>query len=337
MLTIDGSSGEGGGQILRTSLALSVITGQAFRMHDIRARRPKPGLMRQHLTAVEAAAAISSATVEGSAVGSRSLVFRPSACQAGQYHFAVGTAGSATLVLQTVLPALMLASGESSLILEGGTHNPMSPPFDFLVKAYLPLVRRMGPMIEAQLERPGFYPAGGGRFRVKVTPAAKLTRLEMMERGAMRAQQARAIVAAIPKNVADRELRVVGARLGWDRSQLQVEELDKSYGPGNALILELESEHVTEIFTGFGERGVRAETVAERTIREAQAYLAAGVPVGEHLADQLLLPIALAGGGIFRSVEPSGHARTQAEVIRMFMDIETRMTPTSANAWTFEV
>src|SRR5512138_2046230 len=163
MITIDGSQGEGGGQILRSALALSLVTGKPFRIENIRARRQKPGLMRQHLTAVNAAVEIGAAHVSGNTVGSSELTFAPTALRSGEYHFVVGTAGSCTLVLQTVLPALIIAEGSSEIRLEGGTHNPAAPPFDFLAGAFLPLLNRMGPDVRAALERPGFYPAGGGR------------------------------------------------------------------------------------------------------------------------------------------------------------------------------
>lgn len=183
MITIDGSFGEGGGQILRTSLALSLVTGQAFRIQNIRAGRPKPGLLRQHLTAVEAATKVSDGAVDGAALGSKELVFKPGKVTPGDYRFAVGTAGSATLVLQTVLPALMLGKQTSRLTLEGGTHNSHAPPFDFLQRAFLPLLCRMGPEINVKLERHGFFPAGGGRFTVDLTPAEKLSPLNLQTRG----------------------------------------------------------------------------------------------------------------------------------------------------------
>ncbi len=160
IITIDGSQGEGGGQVLRSSLALSLVTGRPVVIEKIRAARKKPGLMRQHLTAVLAAAEIGGAEVEGATLGSRCLVFRPGPIRAGDCAFRVGTAGSATLVLQTVLPALLVAKDESNLTLEGGTHNPMAPPLDFLTKSYLPLFNRLGPTVEASLVRPGFYPVG---------------------------------------------------------------------------------------------------------------------------------------------------------------------------------
>lgn len=318
MIIIDGSVGEGGGQILRTALALSLVTGQAFRIQNIRATRPKPGLLRQHLTAVEAALKVGDAAADGAALGSRELVFKPGKIRAGEYHFAVGTAGSATLVLQTVLPGLITAAGGSRLTLEGGTHNPHAPPFDFIDRAFLPLVRRMGPSIAARLERCGFYPAGGGRFSVEIDPVNKLEPLALEERGESKSRSARAILSHLSPGVAHRELKVVSEKLGWPREHLHVEEVE-SNGPGNALLLELAFEHVTEVFTGFGERGVLAETVAESAVRQAREYLSSGAPVGEHLADQLLIPVALAGGGSFRTGKLSRHTRTNMEVISKFL------------------
>ena len=173
-LKIDCSMGEGGGQILRSSLALSLVMGRSIRIEKIRAGRKKPGLLRQHLTAARAAAEIGRAQVRGVELGSEELEFAPGVVVPGEYRFAVGSAGSATLVLQTVLPALLTASGPSQLVLEGGTHNPMAPPFDFLEKAFLPCIRRMGPRVEATLTRPGFYPAGGGAFEVAIEPVERL-------------------------------------------------------------------------------------------------------------------------------------------------------------------
>jgi RNA 3'-terminal phosphate cyclase (ATP) len=183
LLTIDGSQGEGGGQVLRSSLALSLVTSRPFTIEKIRAGRKKPVLLQKHLTAVLAAAKVGSAEVDGAALGSRRLAFGPGPVQSGHYAFRGGTIGSATLVLQTVLPVLLLAEGESNLVLEGGTHNPMARPVDFLKKAYLPLVDRLEPRIEVQLVRPGFYPTGGGNFTVSVRPAKQIGRVELLDRG----------------------------------------------------------------------------------------------------------------------------------------------------------
>lgn len=329
MIVIDGSAGEGGGQILRTSLTLSLVTGLPFRIEKIRAGRKTPGLLRQHLTAVHAAAAVSGAAVTGARIGSLEVTFTPGSVTGGDYRFAVGTAGSTTLVLQTVLPALLTASARSRLVLEGGTHNPFAPPFDFLAKTFLPLIERMGPRVVAKLERYGFYPAGGGKLVVDVEPAAKLTRLDLLERGEIRSRRARAIVSNLPRHVGERELSAVAEKLSWSKDCLEVESPENTQGPGNVLLLEIESDHVTEVFTGFGERGVPAEAVAESAVGEAQRYLAAGVPVGDHLADQLLVPMALAGGGAFVTLPLKRHTTTNIDIITRFLKVafETSALP----------
>jgi RNA 3'-terminal phosphate cyclase (ATP) len=275
--------------------------------------------MRQHLTAVQAAAEVGQARVSGADVGSLALTFEPKATRAGEYHFSVGTAGSATLVLQTVFPALALAEGPSTVTVEGGTHNPMAPPFDFLARAFLPLVERMGPRCDAVLERPGFYPAGGGRFRVTIAPAAAFARLDLHERGEVRGRRATAVVALLARSIAERELKQVRDRLGWDPSALRIEHVSDAVGPGNVVTVEIESEQVTEVFTAFGERGVSAERVGANVADEVRDYLAAGVPVGRHLADQLLLPMALGGGGSFTTLAPTQHTRTHAEMLGIFL------------------
>ena len=219
-LTIDGSQGEGGGQVLRSSLAMSLVTGRPFVIENIRAGRKKPGLMRQHLTAVNAATEVSHAEVKGATIGSARLEFQPGKVTPGNYTFSVGTAGSATLVLQAVLPALMLADGESNLTLEGGTHNPFAPPWDFLTKTYLPVLNRMGPTVEARLIRPGFYPAGGGQFTVRIRPARQLGRLELLERGEIRTRRVRALVANLSRRIAERERESIAKKTRWEEGLL---------------------------------------------------------------------------------------------------------------------
>ena len=324
MLHIDGSKGEGGGQVLRTSLALSLVTGTPFRMTNIRAGRSRPGLLRQHLTAVGAAEAVGGAEVSGAELGSQELTFRPGQVRAGDYHFAVGTAGSATLVLQTVLPPLLFTPGESTLLLEGGTHNPAAPPYDYLERVYLPLLRRMGPRVDTTLERPGFYPAGGGRFRAAITPAP-LKPIELLERGEVVRRSVRAAVSRFPIHIAEREAVTARALLGWPPEEASAETWEGSPGPGNVVAVEVESEHVTERFTAFGEKRVSAEQVATRAAEEARRYLSAGVPVGEHLCDQLLLLCALARGGTFRTLPLDGHSVTQVEIFAHFLDVKVRV------------
>jgi len=337
MITIDGSQGEGGGQILRTSLALSLVSGQPFRLEQIRAGRQKPGLLRQHLTAVEAAKTVGVAEVVGATLGSQILEFRPGAVTPGNHRFAVGTAGSATLVLQTILPPLLTANGISTLTLEGGTHNPFAPPFDFLDRCFVPLIRRMGPSIELELRCPGFYPAGGGKFQAGIEPVKQLKRFDLLERGAIRQQSARAVVSKLTPQVADRELAVVRQKLGWREDECVVGSVENPLGPGNALLLEIEAENVTEVFTSFGERGRSAEEVGAEAAEAASAWLHAEVPVDEHLADQLLLPMALAGGGSFRTIKPSLHSTTNARIIERFLSAEIRFKQETAGVWRVDV
>lgn len=316
MRVVDGARGEGGGQVLRTVLSLSLLSGEPIQVVNIRAGRKRPGLLRQHLCAVKLACEVGRAEVEGAELGSRELIFRPRTIASGHFDCSVGTAGSATLVLQTVMPALLTAKGRSTLALEGGTHNPFAPPFEFFARAFLPLMNRMGPRVEVELDRPGFYPAGGGRMRVSIEPATQLEPLDLREGGLVRSCTAIAAVAGLSASIARRELDELGQRLGWAGEQLRVQVLPAAVGPGNVLSAVIESEHVTEVFTGFGEKGVRAEQVAERVAANVHAYLEAGVPVGRHLADQLLLPLALAKGGAFRTLALTEHTRTQLALLR---------------------
>lgn len=320
MITIDGSEGEGGGQVLRNACALSLVTGQPFRITNIRGGREKPGLMRQHLTAIEAACALGGAECEGLELHSTELVFRPGRVVAGDYRFAVGTAGSTGLVLQTVLMPLLFADGPSHLVLEGGTHNMMAPPFDFIERVFLPVLNRMGPTVEARLIRHGFYPKGGGRIEVDIVPAP-LRALECLERGALQEVSATALFAGLPADIALREVKTARALLpDWAEEAFRVRQLPEEVGPGNALLLEARFERVSEIVTGFGKLGVSAESLAKTAAQRMTGFLASTAFAGPYLADQLLLPFALAGGGAFTTVKPSQHARTAADVIALFTD-----------------
>ena len=337
MLTIDGSFGEGGGQILRSSLALSMITGTPFRIENIRANRDPPGLGRQHLTSVTSAAQVCGAAVDGAELRSKELTFRPGRVTPGDYTFSIGSAGSTTLVLQTVLLALLVGDHGSTLTLEGGTHNPFAPPLDFLDKAFLPLINRMGPRVETALEQPGFAPRGGGRLIATVRPAKALKPFNLLERGPVMRRLAKAVVAGLPRTIAERELAVVRERLGWSRDEGEVVELPEAFGPGNIVTLEVESKHVTEVFTGVGTRGVRAEQVAATAAAAAARYLAADVPVGDCLADQLLLPLALAGGGSYQTLALTRHAETNIAVIQKFLDVRVTTREAGPDAVVIEV
>jgi RNA 3'-terminal phosphate cyclase (ATP) len=324
-IAIDGSEGEGGGQVLRTALSLSLVTGRPFRMERIRAGRQKPGLLRQHLTAVDAAARVGRARVSGADLGSGSLTFEPMTIEAGNYEFAVGTAGSATLVFQTLLPALLRASAESRVTVHGGTHNPFAPPFDFLDTTFLPVMVRMGASVGAKIERYGFYPAGGGTITFEVAPCTTLRPLTLLDRGPTRVH-ATGLVASLPGNIARRELDIVRQRLGLEKDLCCIKTIEGATASGNVLFVVVESESVVEIMTGFGAKGVSAEDVASRVCDEAERFLRSNVPVAIHLADQLLIPMALAGGGVFRTLSPSRHTRTNAGVVGRLLDVPIHFT-----------
>ncbi len=325
MLAIDGSRGEGGGQVLRSALSLSIVTGQAFRMFNIRARRAKPGLRWQHLTAVRAAQAVSSAIVEGAGLGATELTFAPGDLQGGRHAFDVGTAGSTTLIAQTLIPALLHTSQPFQITIDGGTHNPMSPPFEFLAHTYLPLLRRMGAGVEVKLIRRGFYPAGGGRIELRVEKSAELTPIELCSRGLLLGKQAVAIVSRLPVSIAQRELATLGDALGWPPDVLHASKDEVGTGPGNAVIVELEFENLTEVFADFGLKGVPAESVAKGLAMAVADYLAGAAAVDAHLADQLLLPMAIAGGGRFTTQQPTQHTLTNIGIIEAFMPVRIRL------------
>lgn len=338
MVKIDGSAGEGGGQIIRSSLALSLLTGQPVTIENVRARRKKPGLQRQHLTAVLAARDIGQAAVEGAAIGSTRLVFAPQDVRPGPYRFDVGSAGSTGLVLQTVLPALLTAAGPSQLVLEGGTHNPLAPPFEFLDRAYLPLVARLGPQLRATLERPGFYPAGGGRVRVDIRPSDRLAGLELLQRGPIVDRRVQAVVANLPRHIAERECRTIQSESGWDAQHFAVVETRAARGPGNVVLIEVQTQAGAEVFAAFGQRGVRAERVARQAWSEAAEWLGADVPVGRHLADQLVLPLAVAAAiygqaSRFRTLPPTPHAVTHIDLVQRFLDLVVGTAEQPDGSW----
>jgi len=324
MINIDGSAGEGGGQILRTALGLSLVTGKSFQITNIRANRKKPGLMRQHLAAVRAAAEIGNAQVNGAEIYSPRLDFIPGLIKPGAYRFSIGTAGSCTLVFQAILPALLIAEKASEIILEGGTHNPMAPPFDFLQKTFLPLLKRMGAEVYAELERPGFFPAGGGRIKFSVKPAKKLQPMELTDISGIHLT-ARATSAELPAHIGRRELTVVQEELDIGDDRIEQVQLDR-FGPGNTLSIFVHSDQLTETFTGFAEKHISAEKVALRAIKQVRKYIKSGAPVGIYLADQLLIPIALAGAGRFRTSKPTNHTLTNIEVIKQFFDVDFNLS-----------
>lgn len=326
-LNIDGRMGEGGGQVLRSALALSLCTGRPVQLEHLRGRRSKPGLMRQHLACVRAAAEVSNGEARGAELGSTDLWFAPGRVCAGSYRFSVGSAGSAGLVLQTVLMPLMLADGDSEVTISGGTHNAWAPPWEFLRQSFLPQLEAMGARVELDLERVGFYPAGRGVLRATIrglgATAAGVTRpvqpLELMERGSERGHHVVLRQAHLPRAVVDREWEALRRVLHWDAGQRRDLVHDESPGPGNSVHAVAAFDHVTEVVSGFGARNRRAEGIGREVGKGMRHYLATGVPVGEHLADQLLLPMVLLAGGRFRTLAPTRHTSTNVDLIHAFL------------------
>lgn len=349
MIELDGSLGEGGGQILRTALALSLITGQAFRIDNIRAKRPKPGLMRQHLACVQAAVAVGGGAAKTMAVnkageavqiGETSLTFTPGEICAGDYEFAIGSAGSCMLVLQTVLWPLVMSKSVSNLTLRGGTHNPMAPSLSFL-QQLAPYFAgndansnandvEKTPLFDLELRRHGFYPAGGGEVLVKITPPAMMNKalsaFNLTQRGALLESYAECLHAGLPRGVAERELAVLQKALNFSEELCRNRALRTNEGPGNALLVVLKYEHITEVFASYGNKGVSAEQVAQSLLKEVNAYMTHTAPVGPHLADQLMIPMALAAlqgaKSQYFATELTDHTRTNALVIEKFLPVE---------------
>ncbi|MGB0906785.1 MAG: RNA 3'-terminal phosphate cyclase [Maricaulaceae bacterium] len=342
-IIIDGSEGEGGGQVLRTSLSLSAITGKPVRIENVRGKRKKPGLFRQHLTALNAAAEICGARTEGAELKSSEIAFHPGEIKGGEYEFSIGSAGATNLVAQTILPILAHAKEPSTAIITGGTHNAWAPTFDFLDQAFLPQFRKMGGRASAELTAYGFYPAGGGSLTLKTEPIEAKHRLDLMDRGDRVRERAVAVVANLGRSIANRELKTLVSAMGLKDDIGEALEVE-SPGPGNALTLFLEHENVTEVFIGLGEHGVRAESVAKSVAAQAQKYLIAQdasgqikTAVGEHLADQLLLPMALMDGGVFTATDITQHTRTNIDIIQRFLDVDISLAQLGRKCWKIEV
>lgn len=328
-LIIDGSQGEGGGQVLRTALTLAMLTQQNIELINIRAGRKKPGLLRQHLTSVIAAQKVCNASTEGVELGANSIRFAPGKIKAGDFHFVIGTAGSTVLVCQTVLPVLALADGKSTVTFEGGTHNGMSPSLSFLEKSYLPVLQSLGVNCKVEIESLGFYPAGGGKWTLNIEPTDALKAFEFEEPGADLVPaygeippehshdvnySATALVSLLPSRIGLREVETAKRALGWVNAISEVQEV-KTPGPGNSFHLAIQASNYASVFEVTGEVGVSSEKVAKRAAGRVKKFLKARAAVEEHLADQLLLLLAIAGKGSFTTTKPSLHTTTNIAVI----------------------
>ena len=328
MINIDGSWGEGGGQILRTCLSLATITGQSVRIERIRANRPKPGLAAQHLTSVWAAAALCQAEVSGDTLGSMTLEFMPTRPpQAGQYTFDVtearvgGSAGAVTLILQTILMPLILANGSSQVILKGGTHVAWSPSVTYIEEVYLPTLKQLGVQAEVKLNAWGWYPKGGGEVKLRVSGSQQtINGLQLLERGVLQKIHGLAVVTELPSHIPQRMANRAQNLLQQAHLPAQIQPLRRrGIAPGAGIFLTAEYEHSRAGFSALGSRGIPAERVAETAVRELLDFHAQAVPVDPFLGDQLLLPLALSSQtSQYRVASMSQHLMTNAWAIEQF-------------------
>ncbi len=322
-IVIDGSIGEGGGQVLRTSLALSALLERPLVIQNVRVGRKKPGLRPQHLTAVRALARISAAEVVGDAENSTSLIFIPQSIRGGNYRFRIGTAGSVSLLAAAILPPLLFAPHPSMVVLEGGTHVPFSPVFHYLEKVFLPILRRMGGEVSATLDRWGWYPRGGGKCTLRITPCQGLKALHLPQRGRLSNLTLMLGLAGLPLHIIDREESHVRIRL--EEAGYAIErrfEPAPSPGQGNVLLLRGEYEEGVAGFSALGKKGRPAEQVAEDLCRQFLDFENGNGSVDKHLADQLLLYMALAkGDSILIAEKVTSHLMTNIEIIEKFLPV----------------
>ncbi|MHC4387970.1 MAG: RNA 3'-terminal phosphate cyclase [Planctomycetota bacterium] len=325
---IDGSTGEGGGQILRTSLALSCITGRSLHIENIRAARRNPGLAKQHLSCVHAACQICSAKCRGAALGSQVLDFEPGIVRSGDFNFDIGSAGSASLVIQTLLPPLFLADKPSSVTVTGGTHNPLAPPFDFLSETFLPAIAPGGFHSHCRITKHGFFPAGGGKLTFNVEPWHRNTNktIDLCQSSRQPKISARIYIARLPSHIAQRQRKLLL------QSKLNVEDVEHievtdSDGPGNCVMIRLRAANRTTVFTAFGMRGKPSQKVVAEVVGLTREFLAGGARVDRFLADQLLIYMAVSKAGTYTTNELSKHLQTNMDVIKKFLPVEFSIEP----------
>lgn len=310
---INGDQGEGGGQVLRTCLTLSLLYGINFTISNIRARRDKPGLRRQHLTCVRAAREISNARVEGDELGSTELHFSPGEIYGGEYQFDIGTAGSTTLLFQTLLLPLLQANKESRITLTGGTHNPMAPTLTYLRQSFLPLLRQMGANVEVEVKQWGFVPAGGGQWLARIKPS-KLTPIELTERGRLRKCRLVSYCVGLPESIGKREIDTFIGLYHAPIDEFYIRS-PVALSSGNLLCFDMKFEQMQLSIIQLGRLKLRAETVAEKLNKQVRKYLSSKAVLDRYLTDQIMLPMVVARGGCFSCDQLSTHATTNMEVI----------------------
>ncbi len=333
MVVIDGSSGEGGGQILRTALAVSMVTGRPFRIKDIREKRKKPGLLQSHVAMIKAAARLCSAGFDGAALGSGELTFFPGDVVAGDHSFRLPSTVSAGLVLQTMLPVLSLAKGDSSVVVEGGGSRSGAPPFEFLVKTYLPQISKMGPKATLKSEVTPDTQIGVSRFKMTVESALIFRPVSLVERGVPMHKSAMRTVTGLAGHRAGDEVDELERTIGMASESMRSEKNARA----GSVMLEMTYEGITEVFTAFAKAGQSSESLAADAAKQAKRYMESQAAVCEYLGDQLLLPMALAGSGRFTTTRVSPHARSNMDTIRAFLGVEFWTEPVGDGTWLVEV
>jgi RNA 3'-terminal phosphate cyclase (ATP) len=350
---IDGSMGEGGGQILRTSLTLACITGKNLHIENIRAARRKPGLAKQHLSCIRAAQEICGGNCSGAAIGSQVLDFQPGPIRSGNFSFDIGSAGSATLVIQTILPALFLAEKPSTVTVTGGTHNPWAPPYDFLAETFLPAIKTAGFDTDCKLEKYGFYPAGGGKITLNVRPrqqksdqpvgwAGSTAHAVSIQHGQTSCPSyscqppeniqihARIYTAKLPPHIAQRQEKLLlQSKLKFEN--IEHIEVTNSNGPGNCIMIRLVAASSrrdgdgcprTTVFTAFGQKGKPSEKVVREVLNLAEDFLPSRAAIDHFSADQLLIYMAISKSGCYKTNELSTHLTTNIETIKKFLPVD---------------
>lgn len=323
LIEIDGARGEGGGQILRSALTLSLVTGKPCRLENIRAKRSRPGLQPQHLQAVQAAATVGNAQAAGAALGSQWLLFMPDRVRPGQYRFDIGTAGATSLVLQTVYLPLVLTEAPSTVTITGGTHVPLSPCFHYLDWQWCRFLAAADLHLSLTMERAGFYPRGGGIIHVTISPMVAIKPLRLRERGQLLSIQGLSAVANLSRQIAERQSAQAFKHLAeyCPQCQIAIAHLP-ALGKGTLLLLLAQFEHTQACFFALGAPGKPAEQVADEAAEALLQFLATTGAVDPFLADQLLLPLSFAKGESFLSISHiTRHLLSNAEVIRNFLPV----------------
>ncbi len=343
MIKIDGSYGEGGGQILRTALSLSVLTGEAIEILNIRAKRKNPGLQAQHLAAVKAAEKISEANVSGAKIGSKILKFEPKKIKFGKFEFDIGTAGSTTLVAQTILLPLAFSKHPSEVLIIGGTHNPLAPPFDYFSEVFLPMIEKLGIKVQAKLEKYGFYPKGGGRIRLFIEPIRQaqgkpeIYPKDFLEREELKEISGISVVANLPIEIAQRQKQslIKSLETTFSHSQecwnINLEENIKTeqvraLSPGTFVFLKAKFSNILSGFSSLGERKKPAEKVGEEAAKQFIEYYQSNKALDQYLADQIVLYLAITRKPFsFTTSRLTNHLLTHIWLLEKFLNIKIKV------------